>query len=298
MLDILHADGDDPARLRRDPSLQRIRRGAYVERAGFTALPEWDRHAVLVQAVAAARPRAVFARESALALAQLPHGTPSAVFTINDPGASGRRHGVVNAQAALADVDVLVEDGIARCTPAYALAHLARVGGQLDAVAALDAALHRRLVTKDEVSDALGRQGLRGQRRAEWVLAFADALAESVGESFSRVQLHRLGAPVPMLQVRVQTRLGPRYPDFLWERPGRRPLGGEFDGETKYGVIAAANGVQPVDAVIREKRREDALREHIDTLHWMWDHVMHPRQLGAMLTQAHIPVRATLLPGW
>lgn len=297
-LDILRSDGDDPLRLRRDSSLQRIRRGAYVDRAGFEALPEWSRHAVHVHAVAAARPGAVFARESALALARLPHGLPSAVFTIGDRGASGRRHGVVNAHAAIADVDVLVENGIARCTPAYALAHLARVGSQLDAVGALDAALHRRIVTKHEVSDALGRQGPRGQRRAEWVLAFADSLAESVGESFSRVQLHRLGAPVPLLQVRVQTRLGPRFPDFLWERPGRRPLGGEFDGAWKYGVIADANGVQPVDAVIREKRREDALREHIDTLHWMWDHVLQPAQLGAMLARAHIPVRATLLPGW
>ncbi|WP_347754450.1 hypothetical protein [Agrococcus sp. ProA11] len=297
-IDILRSDGDEPLRLRRDASMLRLRRGAYVDRASFEALPEDDRHAVLVRAVAASRPGAVFARESALALARLPHGRPGAVFTIGDPRASGRRHGVVNAQSPIADVDVLVEDGIARCTPAYALAHLARVGRQVDAVGALDAALHHRIVTKDEVTDALTRQGPRGQRRAAWVVAFADALAESVGESFSRVQLHRLGAPAPLLQVRVQTRLGPRFPDFLWERPGKRPLGGEFDGAWKYGVIADANGVQPVDAVIREKRREDALREHIDTLHWMWDHVMRPRQLGAMLAQAHIPVRATLLPGW
>ncbi|WP_405216112.1 hypothetical protein [Agrococcus sp. Ld7] len=297
-IDILRSDGDEPLRLRSDRSMQRIRRGAYVDRASFEALPEDARHEVWVRAVAAARPGAIFARESALALAQLPHGRPEAVFTIGDPGASGRRAGVVNAQSPVADVDVLIEDGIARCTPAAALAQLARVGRQIDAVSALDAALHRRIATKEEVTDALGRQGRRGQRRAEWVVAFADPLAESVGESFSRVQLHRLGAPVPLLQVRVQTRLGPRFPDFLWERPGRRPLGGEFDGAWKYGVIADANGVQPVDAVIREKRREDALREHIDTLHWMWDHVMQPTRLGAMLAQAHIRVRATLLPGW
>ena len=110
--------------------------------------------------------------------------------------------------------------------------------------------------------------------------------------------MHRIGAPAPLLQVRVQTRLGPRFPDFLWERAGMRPLGGEFDGAAKYGVIADANGVQPVDAVIREKQRDDALREHIDTLHWMWHDVLHPERLRRMLAEARIPVSSTLLPGW
>jgi len=297
-LPLLRATADDPQRLRRDRALQRIRRGAYVDRAAFASIPEHSRHAIHVHAVAAARPRAVFARESALALADLPHGRPTSVFTIGDPGASGRRHGVVNSQVAIADGDVLVEGGIARCSPGYALAHLARVGRQLDAVSALDAALRSGVTTKDEVADALGRQGPRGQRRAAWVVDFADGLAESVGESWSRVQIHRIGAPVPQLQVRVMTRLGPRFPDFLWERPGRRPLGGEFDGAQKYGVIAEANGVQPIDAVIREKQREDALREHIDTLHWMWAEAQRPERLRAMLAQAHLPVHAALLPGW
>ena len=77
-----------------------------------------------------------------------------------------------------------------------------------------------------------------------------------------------------------------------------RPLGGEFDGAVKYGVLATADGMQPVDAVIREKEREDALREHIDTLRWMWGAAQHPERLMRMLAQAHLPVRGALLPGW
>ncbi|MEV7528124.1 hypothetical protein [Agrococcus sediminis] len=297
-LDILAADAGEPMRLRRAPDLRRIRRGAYVDKAAYAALPEHDRHLVAVRAVALTRPGAVFARESALALAGLPHGRPREVFTIGDPGASGRRHGVVSARVAIADDDVIVEDGIARCTTAYALAHLARVGRQVDAVSALDEALRLEAATRDEVMDALGRQGARGRRRAAWAVAFADPRSQSVGESWSRVAIHRIGAPAPQLQVEVATRLGSRYPDFLWERPGMRPLGGEFDGAWKYGVIAESNGVQAVDAVIAEKRRDDALREHIDTLHWMWDAAQRPELLRTMLSQAHLPVRSALLPGW
>jgi len=267
-LELLPSDADGPQRHRRDPTLLRLRRGAYVDRAAYEATPEHDRHAILVRAVAAARPNVVFARESALALAPLPHGRPTEVFTIGDPSASGRRHGVVSSHAAIADEDVLVEDGIARCAPAYAFAHLARVGRQVDAVSALDAALRMQVVTKAAVAEALDRQGPRGRRRAEWVLGFGDPLAESVGEPWSRAFIHRLGAPKPRLQVPIMTVLGKTFPDFLWDRPDRRPLAGEFDGESKYGVIPNTQGVQPVDA-IKEKRREDAVREHVDMSRWM-----------------------------
>lgn len=295
---LLPSDSDGPLGHRRDASLVRVRRGAYVDRAALSALPAHDRHLLHVHAVAAARPGAVFARESALALASLPHGRPAEVFTIGGSRASGRRHGVVHSRATISAEDVITEDGITRCTPAYAIAQLARVGRQVDAVSALDEALRLQLVTKDTVTDALGRQGPRGRRRAAWVIEFADPLSQSVGESWSRIAIHRIGAPPPQLQVRILTRLGERFPDFLWERPGMRPLGGEFDGKMKYGVIASANGEQPVDVVVREKEREDALREHIDTLHWMWEAAQHPERLRSMLQQAHVPVGSTLLPGW
>lgn len=106
--------------------------------------------------------------------------------------------------------------------------------------------------------------------------------------------MHRLGVPAPELQVPILTVLGDRFPDFRWERPGMRPLVGEFDGAVKYGVIADANGIQPVDAVLREKRREDAIRLTQDVVRWMWDAVLHPDRLAA----AGLPVRGTMLPGW
>ena len=90
-VDILTPDPGEPQRLRRMPELQRIRRGAYVDAATFADLPQHQRHLLHVRAVALSRPGAVFARESALALADLPHGRPDAVHIIGDLGATGRR---------------------------------------------------------------------------------------------------------------------------------------------------------------------------------------------------------------
>lgn len=297
-LPLFDAHDDAEHRHFHDPAFARIRRGWYVDRAALEALPRHEQHLLNVRAVAAARPAAIFARESALALAGLPAGNPQDVFTIGRTATSGYANGVRHSHAAIDDADVVETAGIAHCSPAYALADIARRGRQVDAVSALDWALRTDVVEREAVTDALSRQGRRGQRRAAWVVAFADPLAESVGESWSRVAFHRMGAPSPQLQARVMTRLGPRFPDFLWERPGMRPLGGEFDGAVKYGALAAAEGVQAVDAVIREKQRDDALREHIDTLHWMWDSVQRPERLMRMLAGARVPVRGALLPGW
>ncbi|ROR66089.1 hypothetical protein [Agrococcus jenensis] len=290
-------DGPD-RRLFDDASFAQVRRGWYVERQALDALPRHRRHLLEVRAVAAARPGAIFARESALALAELPCGDPRDVFTIGSASTSGFAACVRHSHAVVSDMDVVVTDGIARCSTAYALADLARRGRQVDAVAALDWALRTRVVERDEVADALARQGPRGRRRAAWVLAFADPLAESVGESWSRVLMHRMGAPTPELQPRVATSIGDRFPDFRWERPGMRPLAGESDGAQKYGVLADANGIQPVDAVIAEKRREDAIRETHDMVRWMWDALLNPARLAAKLALAHLPVRTPLLPGW
>lgn len=261
-------------------------------------MPAHQPYLLQVRATAAARPGAIFARASALVLADLPAGDPSDVSTIGSASTSGFAAGVRDSHADIGGHDVIVADGIARCSPAYALADIARRGRQVDAAAAVDWALRTGVVARDAVADALTRQGPRGRRRAEWVLGLADPLAESVGESWSRVLMHRMGAPVPELQARVRTSIGDTFPDFRWERPGMRPLAGESDGASKYGVLADADGRQPADVLIAEKRREDAIRETHDMIRWMWDAVLHPERLVAKLARAGLPVRSTLLPGW
>ena len=71
-------------------------------------------------------------------------------------------------------------------------------------VVAADAALRRRWVTASALGDALQttqhRRGAPAGRRA---LKFADGRSESAGESMTRVVMHQLGLPAPLLQVRI-----------------------------------------------------------------------------------------------
>ncbi len=97
-------------------------------------------------------------------------------------------------------------------------------------------------------------------------MSYADAASESVGESWSRAQIIEAGFPVPRLQHTFQTADGVARTDFDWDAI----LVGEFDGLQKYGRLLRA-GESPRDALIREKRREDALRaQGVLVIRWTW----------------------------
>jgi hypothetical protein len=89
-------------------------------------------------------------------------------------------------------------------------------------------------------------------------MRLADGRSDSPGESVTRVQCYRFGIPMPEPQFHV---VGPRgqligIADFYWE--DFRHLG-EFDGKVKYQKLLRP-GESASDCVIREKRREDAMR--------------------------------------
>lgn len=90
--------------------------------------------------------------------------------------------------------------------------------------------------------------------------------------------------PLPELQVEIDGLDGfDARVDFLWE--ACRVIG-EFDGKIKYGRLLRP-GETPGDAVFREKRREDALRElGYIVVRWIWDDLLHPARLVARITRA------------
>ena len=106
-------------------------------------------------------------------------------------------------------------------------------------------------------------------RRPGRVVAFADGRAESVGETRSRLAIHRAGLPAPALQHEVRHAGGRRLgrTDFCWEEFATV---GEFDGRVKYGRLLRP-GQEPGDVVFAEKVREDAMRaEGLGMVRWTW----------------------------
>lgn len=282
----------------RDDSLTRLRRGVYASTGAWDAEDRDAAYLMRIRAVLAVRPRAIFARESALAVHGIPYGLePGAVFTTGDTRTAGKKAGIVHAQFDLDPADVTVVGDLAVCSLAFALADVARRCSVLDAVSAIDAALRLGSVTKEQMRDALGRQSKGGRARAEWAIEFADAAAESVGESWSRVRVHQLGFAAPELQVWVAGPTGKEWRvDMRFRRDGRRPVYGEFDGMQKYGSLAHQQGKSGAEALAKEKARDDELLFSGDPAHWIWMDVHQPSRLDRILTGYGVPrVRPPML---
>jgi hypothetical protein len=83
--------------------------------------------------------------------------------------------------------------------------------------------------------------------------------AQSVGETLGRHLMWQQHLPEPQLQFKVYDEHGVLVgiTDFAWPEYG---LLGEFDGRIKYGRLLK-EGQTASDVVVREKEREDRLRE-------------------------------------
>ena len=267
-------DGEEVRRMHRRGELARVGPGAYVDPADPRLQRPEDRHRLRV---AAAAPRmaadAVVSHQSAAVLHRLPvWNLPLArVHATRSRRSSGLRTGRLHVHPApLAADEIDMVDGVAVTVAARTAADIARTVGFEEAVAVLDAALRRHLVTLTELAAALDRMaGWPGVPRARRAVEFADPRSMSVGESRSRVRMAQHGVAVPVLQWSV---VGPGgvvlgTAGFGWPEHG---VVGEFDGLVKYGRRRPP-GESPADAVVAEKRREDRMRTVLrGFVRWAW----------------------------
>lgn len=148
--------------------------------------------------------------------------------------------------------DAVIVDGIAVTSMPRTLADVAASHPMTTALAIADDLLRRRVLDLAGVQHALDTHPGRNTDLEVPLATFASGLAESPGESWCRLELHRAGLPAPLEQMVVRDERG-RFVarvDFAWPAQG---VILEFDGRTKY----EKEGGQ---AVFEEKRREDRLR--------------------------------------
>jgi hypothetical protein len=276
------------ARLTRSGAWNRVRRGAYLD----GPLPERAaaRHLLLVHAtLAGLRRPAVVSHQSAAVVLGMPLwdiALDRVHVTRRPPAWNDTSQFLCSHVARLRDDEVVVVDGVAVTGPVRTALDLARSLPHETAVVLLDAALHQGLLSADALRDRMpDLLGVPGSRAAARSVAAADGRSESVGESRSRVALHRLGLAPSHLQFDVRTAGGRRIgrADFAWVGAG---LVGEFDGRIKYGRLLRP-GEQPGDVVFEEKRREDAIRdEGWGVVRWTWPDISRPERLGARVRRA------------
>jgi hypothetical protein len=276
------------ARAVRRGELSRLRRGAYLPEP--SELAGRDRHAAVVAAALAdlTLPAAV----SHLSAAAL-HGLPlwnvrlDRVHLLRRPPANGSGSRAVHLHVArLPDDEVTSVGGVLVTDLTRTAVDVARTLPFEEAVVVVDGALATGKTTHERLSECLGRMGsVPGTRRAARVLAFADGRSESVGESRSRVLIHRLRLPAPDLQVELRRPDGSRIArcDFGWRE--QRTVA-EFDGRIKYGRLLRT-GQSPGDAVFEEKVREDEIRDAgWKVTRWIWRELGTPLVIGDRLTRA------------
>ena len=165
--------------------------------------------------------------------------------------------GYVMTRAALPAVEVTTRGLYRLTTPARTLVDTAREWPELPAVAAMDAALLRRLVTREQMQETVQRHRYAPRMpRAARAVALADGRAETWLETKGRLRFRAAGLPpyVGQVELWVDGRLV-KVVDGWYEQAA---LAVEFDGRVKYE--RPAYGGSPRQVLFDEKRREDLLR--------------------------------------
>lgn len=271
----------------RTGEIVRLRHGCYAPKPAFDELDEAARHLLLARAVLASqRGKVALAGPSAALL----HGFAvwghdlSVVHLLRcDKGPGRREAGVVHHVAKKPKaVGLGTYGGVLAVRPELAVWQVARLSTLESAVVTADSALRIRPDLAGPLHELADRQRAHAHSRtARLALSLARPEAESPGESVTRVACYRYGIPSPILQYEVVDDNGEVLgrADFYWE--DFRHLA-EFDGQVKYERYLLP-GETIHDCVLREKRREDAMR---GTLRGMsrvvWAEVMPTRVRTSM----------------
>lgn len=301
---VANAQGMDDHQLHRmvvARQLQRLRHGAYVDPTDVADMFPAEKHRLRIEATARALRRpAVVSHVSAAIL----HGLPvwamdlgRAHFTRNQTAGGFTTRWLRMHAAALSEREIDVVSGLAVTSVVRTVADLARSEPFEQAVVSGDGALNQARATPSELVEAVAEfRGRRGFPAATRAITFMDERSESAGESRSRVIMQRLGLPVPQLQrvVRHRRRHLGRV-DFCMDQHG---VVGEFDGLGKY-QRGRRPGESAGDVVVREKQREDAIRQTgAVVVRWVWHELDTPWVIRARFDEAFALARRLPDPDW
>ena len=255
----------DIGRLVREGTLARIRRGAYTLKETWDVSDDLAKHILLCRAVLlACRAEAVLSHVSAVAVLAVPMWDLdlSHVHVTRSDRRGGRTTaGVRQHRGALSeDADVIRVGDLPVTSYARTALDLCRIADVERSLVVVDSMLNRGLTSEPELHEMWERT-LRwsGGLTAHLTLRLADGRRESVGETRTFLALWRARLPLPEPQYEVLDASGVVLArlDFAWEKYG---VYLEFDGRAKYTAYLR-DGETIEDAVLREKRREDAVRE-------------------------------------
>jgi hypothetical protein len=148
--------------------------------------------------------------------------------------------------------DMMLIDGVQVTTPLRTALDLACSMGTRDALACLDGFMRAFGITHEEMQEQLPRyRRRRGVVQLRRLIPLATPLAESPGESWTRMAIIEAGLPAPRPQVWVRHRGRDKYRlDLAYES---QMIAIEYDGRQFHSKKKSRK---------RDKRRRKWLREH------------------------------------
>ncbi|MDP3968131.1 MAG: type IV toxin-antitoxin system AbiEi family antitoxin domain-containing protein [Nocardioides sp.] len=255
---------DALARATRSGDIIRVRHGAYSDGPWWAQATSDEQHRETALCLVRSYSSPVLLSHTSAAVM---HGLPTWGQDLSDmhlthlTPASGRTHaGVVHHRGVCRVGDITRVDGVLVTSVARTIVDAAALVDVERGLIMADAALHRGLVLPDQLERQYVQQDHDPRTlHVRLVVRRADGRSASPGESRSRHLFWTQGLPTPVLQYAVHDHRGRLIGtvDFAWPELG---VIVEFDGLTKYRTLLRV-GESPEDAVIREKLREDRIRE-------------------------------------
>lgn len=280
-------DDADVDRYVRELAWHRIRSDVLVERSAWTAADAVGRHVLMVRAALLQLDvPAVVSHWSAAAVWGLALHQPNLSrvhVTRSDLESAQVAAGLHEHAGQLMPGEFTLRHELPVTSLARTVIDVARVGPYDSAVVAADSALRLGLPWASLLEALDGLRGRGGAGAAGRVVAFADRLSESAGESLARVVFAELDLPAPELQPGIGS-LQDRC-DFLFAE--HRTIA-EFDGRAPYHRDLR-DGQDSAMVVRRERRREAALRElgyEVVRVTWNDLHPANRHALGERVSQA------------
>ena len=269
--------------------------GVYFRRELWDALSQNDQLLYTMRALQKLHPAWVFAGTSAA----VAHGL-SVSYELLWPirvAVSRRQYaerGAVARQIVVGD-DSVEKDGVHVTSLARTTFDCLREMSFADGLAVADTALRIGGMTRQELADVLGGMPRNsvGWSHALETAVWADARAESGGESIARAQMIRLGYEVPRLQVEVNDPLDNKTVyrgDFGWKMADDTWLLGELDGHEKYVNPKMTKGRDAVDVLTDERLRESRISANgTRVMRFSFADVMDENQFRQILEAYGVP---------
>ena len=277
----------------------------------FACKTRWDelnraqRHCEIIRALAIIHPDWTFCSFSAACLLGLEVSwrhlnvvhVCSATKPSARPGAHIQRHQIEPA-------DTVRRAGISLTPPVQTVTDCLLQTGFADGMPIADSAISKLGLTREQLMKAVekraGARNERAVRTALTTLQYADARAESGGESVARAVMIETGFAPDRLQYELTDPFDSTESmrtDFAWERQARELTLGELDGLIKYTDQTILAGQTAAEVLVAERQREAHLSLYGHPLiRFTMSEVRSAGMLAKKLQTAG--VRQTALPTW